>query len=77
MALPAASTALAYNMAPGLRYTSGLAGLGLGQWGVLGLGGQEAGGAWLNLRLFQSRGGLAARMAEDNDLQLDPLNPPK
>ena len=42
MALPAASTALAYNMAPGLRYTAGLA--GLGQCGVLGLGGQEAGG---------------------------------
>ena len=47
MALAAASTALAYNMAPGLRSTGGLA--GLGQWGVLGLGGQEAGGAWLNL----------------------------
>ena len=36
MALAAASTALAYNMAPGLRSTGGLA--GLGQWGGAGAG---------------------------------------
>ena len=42
MALSAASTALAYNMAPGLRCTAGMAGLGLrgcARAGLPGVGG--------------------------------------